>query len=82
MKTAHEKLEGNASTMSNRIAKMNTTYNIKSGSSTILINSSIPLFLTYQTAITNLIFSILAFDSITKLEKQLIPRKNVIIKSH
>lgn len=47
--------------LGNRIAKRNTRSDIKSGGGTILRNSSIPLFLTYQTA--NLIFFILAFGS-------------------
>lgn len=77
MTTAHEKLKGNAPTRRSRIAKMNMTHNIKSGGSTILINGSIPWFLTYQTVITNVVFFILAFDSIRKPEKELIPRQNV-----
>lgn len=69
--------ETNPPIMGNRIAKMNTRYDIKSGGSTILIIALFLYFRLKQTVIANLIFFILAFGSISKPEKELIARQNM-----
>lgn len=77
MKITHEKLRKEFTHNGQKNCKMNTRCSIISRRGTILINSSIPLFLTYQTIIANLMFSILAFGSIRNPEKELIPRQYV-----
>lgn len=70
MKITHEKLRKVSTYNGQKNYKMNTRCSIISRRITILINSSILLFLTYQTIIANLIFSTLAFGSIRNPEKK------------
>lgn len=78
MKITHEKLRKESTYNGQMNCKMNSRCSIISRRITILINSSILLFLTYQTIIANLIFSTLAFGSIRDPEKKLMW---IIIKS-